>query len=144
MKTKFFLPLLLLCLGISSCDKEGEEIDDWPPMKWKTVPEIRLSDEILYYAVGIPAEGAEYTFTCTNYRLTKVAVLDENNSVFKEITYEHPYFENDWMSITEENGNSIKIVARPNPTANSHKLFIEASGGNVSTHFLLIQEAGEQ
>ncbi|MBP3227949.1 MAG: hypothetical protein J6M53_04075 [Bacteroidaceae bacterium] len=143
MKTKFFLFFLLLCLVASSC--ESEHFNDWETMEWKTIPEMQFLEEFPYYVVQIPAEGAEYTLICTNYaQLMNINILDKDNLVHEELTNSHPHFENEWLSITKENGNSIKIAAIPNLTTKSRELILETSHGNVGTHFLLRQAPSEQ
>ncbi|MBP3227946.1 MAG: hypothetical protein J6M53_04060 [Bacteroidaceae bacterium] len=153
MKTKSFLFFLLLCLGVSSC--ESEHFNDWETMEWKTIPEMQFLEEFPYYVVQIPAEGAEYTLICTNYGFTDLSVynygvgvlfteMDVNDIVFEELTEKRPHFENEWLSITMEARNTIKIVAQPNTTTSSRKMYITAGSFNVGTNFLLRQAPGEQ
>ncbi|MBP3227948.1 MAG: hypothetical protein J6M53_04070 [Bacteroidaceae bacterium] len=159
MKTKFFLFFLLLCLGVSSCETENEEdiflVGDWPPMEWKTIPEIQFPMKFPYHVVQIPAEGAEYTFICTNYGFTNLTVrnyemgvlfteMDVNDIVEEELNESQPHFENEWLSITEDTGSSIKIVAQPNQTTSSRKMYLDTGCCDVFTSFIIIQSSGKQ
>ncbi|MBP3227941.1 MAG: hypothetical protein J6M53_04035 [Bacteroidaceae bacterium] len=163
MKTKFFLFFLLLCLGFSSCEKED---DLSGPMKWKIEPGIQIFEENYHQVIQIPAEGGEYTLTCTNYNgftelyVSEISLYMDGIPIrVTELTDSQPRFENGWLSISKEKDrsaqknsiakekhNAIRIVAQPNQTASSRQMYLWAAVGDgvEETNFLIRQAAGKQ
>lgn len=123
---------LAIGLVFVSCSSyDGDE----DPMKWRT--DAQINRESYYSVVNLPATGADYSFTCTNYRGFHIERCKVNGASIGDVEGLDK-IEGIWYTI-EKKDNSFRIVVQSNKTENTREISFDAWSGNASTLFLFRQ-----
>lgn len=123
---------LFLCWACTSCSSvDGDE----DAMKWET--NAKIEREGFYSIVIIPTKGADYTFTCSNYRGFHFGTCKVNGKSVGEVENLEK-IEGEWFSVENE-GNMFRIVVQPNGSGESREIYLDVYSGNTGTLFVFRQ-----
>jgi hypothetical protein len=137
MKRLLIVTLMLMALlfGVASCDKD-EPDGKWPKMQWE-VPDGIVD---LGGAYVVPASGATYKFTCTNYKPWIANIVEAVEDTVQMATLNDFYFcEGSWYCV-KCTGNDVIVTFKPRPADDyNHILMVTLTAGDIFDYFAFIQ-----
>lgn len=129
--------MLMVCSLACSCDREDPD-GLWTPMKWEKTNYERAQQEGGHKPYVVPAEGASFTFSCTNYSGIWIGGIDEvvyDGTVSNLFRYEDFHsFANDDLEVKVD--GSRFTVTFPPTEQQGQRFVVTMTAGDIFSSFV--------
>ena len=123
------LAAVVILVSTSACSDDFD--GDWDPMEWKYSSKVAQSKEV-------PADGADFELTCTNYGLFWINMVNDR---YLETPEGRKGCSIEGVCEVTLKHNVIHVIIEPNTTDSTRTISIDVSAGDTGDYFKWIQSS---